>query len=335
VSPADLFILPHAIPVLLIAPGAWLTLYLLDRARTRRLMRLVGPRVKALAADLSLRHRFLRRALFSTGLLLALLAVPQPSWGEDTRATLRRGVDLLLCLDVSRSMLARDLLPSRLARARREIRELAERARGDRLGLLVFAGEARLKVPFTNDLGSFADLVDPVDPLSVRRGGTDLGAALECALGVLERESGDHKVLILISDGEDFGERGLRVAQICRQKNLSVHCMGVGSPLGSKIALEGESGEEFLRDRSGAEVVSAMDPVSLKRIAETTGGVFVDAGAEPRPLVRLYEERILPIARKAFETEERRERPNRYQWPLLGAFLLWMLELSLTDRSRR
>jgi Ca-activated chloride channel family protein len=324
---------PDGLPLLLLAPLLGLLLWTLDRARARRLARVVGPRGRALAADLSGRRRRLQRALFATALLLALLAMLEPVWGETTREVERRGVDILVCLDVSQSMLARDLSPSRLARARNEIAALAERAAGDRLGLVVFAGEARLAVPLTSDRESFRELVGLADPLSVERGGTDLGAALATALEALQGQSGEHEVVLLLTDGEDLEGRGLRAARTCQERNVTVHGVGLGSALGAKIPIAGEGGEAFLRDRSGADVVSKMDAATLRRIAEATGGNFVDAHARPSALPELYEERILPMARKSFETEERRAKENRFQWPLLAALSLWILILCLGDRK--
>jgi Ca-activated chloride channel family protein len=325
---------PDALPLLLLAPALVLLLWALDRARARRLARVVGPRAPALAADLGGSRRRLRRALFAAALLLALLAMLQPVWGETTRDVERRGVDILVCLDVSQSMLARDLAPSRLARARREISALAERAAGDRLGLVVFAGEARLAVPLTRDRESFRELVELADPLSVERGGTDLGAALVTALEALQGQSGEHEVVLLLTDGEDLEGRGRRAARTCRDKNVTVHGIGFGSALGAKIPIAGAGGEAFLRDRAGTDVVSKMDAATLRRIAEATGGDFVDAHARPNALPELYEQRILPMARKAFEREERRAKENRFQWPLLAAFSLWILILCLGDRKR-
>jgi Ca-activated chloride channel family protein len=331
----EFFAWPGALPLLALVPLLWLLLRTFDGLRSRQLVRVVGPRAQHLARDLAPGQRRLRRVLSWSGLLCALLAVMQPLWGEDVRKVEQRGVDMLVCLDVSRSMLARDLPPSRLLRARREIRALAERVRGDRMGLVAFAGEARLTVPLTQDMDSFAGLVEMADPLSVRRGGTDLGAALDKAIEALEGQTGDHEAVLLITDGEDLEQKGLRAAEKCKEKKITVHCIGFGSAQGSKITVDGQTGESFLRDRSGKEVVSAMDPTSLRKIAETTGGEFIDAGTMPLPLLELYEKRILPMARKTFEAEERREKKNRFQWPLLAAFVLWILELCLTDRKRR
>ncbi len=331
----DLFALPEAAFLLLLAPALWYLLHRLDRGRAQRLATAIGSGSDRLLAEYAPKQRQSRRRLMAIGFMAAVIAVMQPLWGIDFRKYEQRGVDILICLDVSRSMLARDLPPNRLGAAHAQIRALSEVVNGDRLGLVAFAGEAKLKVPLTKDMSSFAEMAEATDDISVDIGGTDLGAALETALAGLEGASGDHEAIMLISDGEDLGERGLRAAELCRQRNITVHCLGLGSVLGSKITLEEGGRQIFLRTDSGDEVVSALDATGLKRIAESTGGIYLDASNRESALIDLYGQRILPMARKAFEAEERSERQNRFQWPLLLAFMFWMLELRLTDRKKR
>jgi Ca-activated chloride channel family protein len=332
---ADLFLRPEALPVLLLAPLAWLGLRALDRARARRLARTLGLRVEPLTGLRRSGRRTAARSAFALAFFCALLAALGPVSGAPARDVEWRGLDLVLCLDVSRSMRARDVEPDRLARAQREVRALVDRARGDRFALVVFAGEARLVVPLTHDGTSFVRLADEVDTTSVTRGGTDLGAALERALDALERGPGEHAAIVLLTDGEDLGGRGLAAAEACRARGVAVHAVGFGTPRGSKIAVEGDDGSDFLRDRAGRDVVSALDVEGLERIAAATGGTYVDA-REPAPLVRLYERRVVPMARTARAADDtHRRRENRYQWPLLAALLLWMLALGIRDRSRR
>ncbi|MHC4953547.1 MAG: VWA domain-containing protein [Planctomycetota bacterium] len=325
---------PDAWPFLLLVPLTVLLLWGFDRARSRKLERAVGPRVTALAAERSGGRRGTRRTLFTAALTLAMIAMLQPLWGEAARVVEQRGVDIVVCLDVSRSMLARDLLPDRLGRARAEIRALAKLADGDRIGLVVFAGDARLLVPLTRDRQTFADLVERATPLSIERGGTDLGAALSAALDALPADAGEHEVVLLLTDGEDHAGRGLRAARLCAERGITVHTVGFGSELGAKIPVDVEGGEAFLRDRSGNEVVTSMSPDTLREMASVTGGGFVDAHAESNALLRVYDDRIEPMARKAFESEERRARKNRYQWPLMAAILLWLWGLCMADRRR-
>ena len=305
----SLFACPEALPLLLVGPAAWVALRAIDGWRVRRLARVVGPRVETLARDFSPGRRQTRRWLTVGALLLASVAALQPMWGEASSSVEQRGVDILICLDVSRSMLARDLAPDRLRRARAEIRGLAERARGDRIGLVAFAGEARLVAPLTQDLGSLVEILELVDPLTIEKGGTDLGSALEIALAGLRGASGDHETVLLLTDGEDLGGRGLEVARRCRERGITVHAVGFGSALGAKIPIDRGGREGYLRDRLGKEVISALDPTSLRLIAETTGGAYV-SGSRVDPLVELYERRILPMARKAFEFSGRCSSPS-------------------------
>ena len=332
---ADLLARPEGWALLLAAPLAWLGLVARDRARARRLRAIVGPRVETLASERSVPRRRLRRALFAVGLGLALLATLQPVFGAKVPEEGWRGVDVVVALDVSRSMLARDVAPDRLGLARKEIRALAGRARGDRLALVAFAGEARVLVPLTSDLASFADLADLADPTVVRRGGTDLGAALEASLGLLQAARGEERAILLLTDGEDLGGRGSAVARTLRERGLVVHTVGLGTALGGKIAVPSAGGETFLRDASGAEVVSALDATSLRAIAEATGGTYTDGTASPDALVAVYEDRILPLARSTFASAGSRRREDRYQWPLLAAFLLLVTDVALAGRRRR
>jgi von Willebrand factor type A domain len=281
--------------LLVLPPVAWLVLVRADEARARRVGRALGPRIPVKP------RRFV---LAVTGLFLAVLAVMGPAWGAAESGV--EGTDIVICLDVSRSMLARDVEPDRLSRAKSDIKALAGGAKGDRLGLVVFAGEARAMVPLTEDMTSFAELLDLADPTSVARGGTDLGSALEAALEVLGGQPG---AVLLYTDGEDLGGRGLAAARLFAERGIKVHCVGLGTELGSKIATEGG----FVRDSSGKEVVSALDSRGLAAIAEATGGTFGDRAP------------AISVARRA-AGPERRE--NRYQWFLAPAVLLWLWDLA-------
>ena len=317
------------LPLLLLAPLAAIALFVAERMRSARLLRVAGAREhRALAAA----RPWLRPALAAGGLLCALAALLQPAWGESAESVEQRGADIVVCLDVSRSMLAQDQAPSRLEAAKREIRELVEKARGDRFALVLFAGEARLAVPLTADAGTFAQLAAQADTLSVARGGTDLGAALDAAARALRGRSGDGAAVLLLTDGDDAGGRGLRAAAAFRERGVPIHCVGFGTERGAKIGVDGAA---FLRDRRGREVVSAMDTASLRRIAEASGGSFVAAAATPHALATLHDERLARLSRATFAADEGRGLTPRFQVPLMAAFLLWILHLWLAPRPTR
>lgn len=313
-----------------------------DRDRARRLATLVGRRAAALAGERSPQHDRRRVLLALAGLLLCILAWMQPRFGTGPGRVLPEGTDLCVCLDVSRSMLARDHEPSRLAFAQAAIAALAARTRGDRLALVVFAGEARLRVPLTRDTASFVELVQATDPVDVTLGGTDLGAAIDLAVLALAAGQGRgtdeplHGAVLLVTDGEDPTGSGRAAAERARRRGLSVHCAGIGSALGSKITITGADGRQvFLRDRHGNEVVSRLDAAGLRAIAAAGNGLFVDGGRTAAPLVEIYERGILPHLDPARAGDEGQGRANRFQLPLGLGIAALLLDLLLPQRRRR
>jgi len=278
-----------------------------------------------------------RRALRTTALLaLGLLAWMDPRWGDEPVQWERRGLDLIFCLDTSRSMLARDLEPNRLERARSDMRAMLPRLQGgDRVGLVVFAGEARLWVPLTHDLDAFRGLLAEVDTEVVKKGGTDLAAALRKALSIADPDHARTTVVMLLTDGEDLAGAGRQAAAELAQQGLRVHTIGYGSALGSKITVQQEQREDFLRDRSGAEVVSRLDVESLRAVATATGGEFLRAEAMVLPLVELHDKRLLPMQKRSYDAGEQVGKQARYQWVLLPLLLLLLFELAVAGGGNR
>lgn len=331
----DLFARPDLLALVALAPAAFLLLRALDAARARRLAKAVGPRVGVLAAEVGARRRAARRALFAAGLACALVAFARPVVGAPEGTVDVRGVDLVVVLDVSRSMRARDVAPDRLGRAAEEVRALAGRADGDRLALVVFAGEAVLAAPLTLDRAAVADLADLADPTDVARGGTDLGAALDRALEALAGASGDHEAIVVLTDGGGDDVRVAAAADRCAARGIAVHVVGVGTALGGKIPVEADGGEGFLRDRAGTEVVTRLEAAGLRALAARTGGVYAEAGARPGALVGVYDDVVAPLARKTLARAAALRRPSVFQGWLLLAFACFGLDLAISDRRRR
>jgi uncharacterized protein (DUF58 family) len=283
-------------------------------------------------SDLHLSRRRLRRALYAVGCLFALAALLSKRWTDQTNGPEIRSMDVLICLDVSRSMLAQDLAPTRLRAAKNSIRALTEFARSDRFALISFAGEARISIPLTHDGTSFAQLVDLAGPDSVRRGGSDLGAALRTAKTALHGRDGAGAVVLLLTDGEDLQQGALEMAEQFQTAGIRLHTIGFGSEPGSKIALNANEGQTFLRDADGLEVISKMNRSSLEQLAQLTGGQFVDASTGQDCLVRLYQRAILPMVTGGPNREAQPVILQASWWCLLSAFLTWLFALSLSDR---
>lgn len=260
----------------------------------------------------------------------------QPRWGLEADAATRRGVDLLLCLDVSRSMLARDVGPDRLARAKAEVEALMAVLGEDRIGLVLVAGEARRAAPLTRDFASFRAILQLADPQSVRQGGTDLAAALELAATLLQDAKKGGRHVLLLTDGEDRAGRAAELAEGLAQQEMHVHTLGMGTVRGGKITLTDRDGQEFfLQNDLGEEVVTRLMPESLDRIAAATGGSSLKLQEEVGVLVPWYREVLLPQLQEASIQDPDMERANRFQVPLLVAFVGAFLILSGLTRRRR
>ena len=317
-------------PWLLLLPVIWaLSFLVLDRARAAA--RRYGASATApLPAPL---WRSLRLTLL---LGLGFTCWLDPRLGDEVVTVERRGLDLIFCLDTSRSMLARDLPPTRLDRAVRDIRSvLPELEGGDRAGLVVFAGEARLWIPLTHDVDSFGGLLDEVDTEVVKTGGTDLAKALRKALELADPDDAATTVVVLLTDGEDLAGAGQQAATELKDRGLVVYTVGYGSALGSKITVARGDQEEFLRDSEGQEVVSRMDPESLRKLAAVTGGDFVRAEAMALPLVELHQKRFVPMQKRAYDAGEETGKQARYQWLLLPLVMLLLLEIAFAGGRHR
>lgn len=309
---------------LLLAGGAWLS----ARARRRR-QQLLGARATALVGRRV--HRFARAGGAAAALAAAALALLQPAWGEGDGPP--AAPDVLLCLDVSRSMAARDQAPSRLAAAQQQIERLAAGCLGTRLGLVAFAGDARLLVPLTTDAAAVAAVAATLAPGAVGRGGTDLGAAVDTALAALQRAGAAGGSIVVLSDGEDFAGAGAAAAARARAARVEVHCLGFGGEAGSKVVVAAPGGELFLQDAAGDDVVTRLEREGLVAIAAAGGGGYEHA-ADADTLSCLHAERLAPRALAAAVRAGARLPAHRYQWFLLAAIGFWMLRRWLPEWRR-
>src|SRR4029077_2286357 len=246
-------------------------------------------------------------------------ALAGPMWGFRWEKVHREGIDLVVALDTSRSMLATDVKPNRLVRAKLAVRDLVAEARGDRLALGPFAGTAFLQCPLTLDVGAFLQSLDAVEVGIIPRGGTALPAAIDTALQALEGHEGQHQAIVLITDGE--GHEGDLDAAIARAKERGVRIftVGIGTSEGELIPGEGAA---FFKDRKGQVVKSRLDEATLERIAVDTGGVYLHAAGAGLGLAELYRDHIATLEKRELESTLERRYDLRYQIPLAVAFLL-------------
>lgn len=307
-----------------------------DRRREADLAKLVHPRFRQrLMEGFSPRLRNLKRVLWLLALLLLFTAVARPQKGYEWREVKRKGIDILFAIDTSRSMLAEDLTPNRLERARLGILDFVGRLEGDRVGLIPFAGSAFALCPLTLDYDAFRESLNAIDTDLIPRQGTDLASAIKEAERLFDENGNNHRVLVLLTDGEDLQGDVIEAAKKAAEKGMAIHTIGVGGAEAAKIPLRYPNGRsDFVRDENGRIVETKLDETTLKKIAEATGALYVPLGRGAEGLNTIYQEKLRLVPKS--EQEQRMERIplERFEWPLGAAIFLLALEFFIGDRRR-
>ena len=319
---------PYALLALPLALAVLLALFYRSyRARLRLLTQFAAARLlPALMASYSPNLRRLKHGLIIFGVLLVVFALARPQWGYDWQEQRAKGVDVIFVIDTSKSMLTQDIPPDRLERAKLAIMDLVEKMPGNRVGLVAFAGQAFLQCPLTLDYDAFRQTLDAVDTTTISRGGTNIAAGLDEAAAALEN-SGNHKVVVLLSDGEDLEGQGVDTAKSLGAENVTVFTVGVGTPQGDIIPLPAKDGQvDFVRDDRGQIVKSHLDAATLTAIAQATGGFYQPLGATGEGLVKVYEAGIKPLPQEQVASRLQRVAIERFQWPLALGLLLLAIE---------
>jgi Ca-activated chloride channel family protein len=264
-----------------------------------------------------------------------VLALMQPQWGQEWQEVQRQGRDLMIVLDVSRSMLAEDVVPNRLARAKSDIKDLVQvlqKEGGHRLGLVVFAGQASLQCPLTLDYGFFLQQLNQVGPHTVTRGGTLIGDAIRKALSAFGPLANNYKDIILITDGEDHDSFPLEAAKAAAAEQVSIYTIGVGDAVsGTRVPVPGATGPRTYVQYQGHEVLSRMQSDLLLEMARLTGGAYVPAGTRAIELDHIYTEKIAPKARRQTAMTRRERFIHRYQWFVLAGVLLLGIDMLVRE----
>ena len=328
---------PQFLHVLWAVPVLGLLLYGLMRRREQRLRAIMDEQVLyALLPPRRRKRRAWQQALWLAALTLCVLALARPQWGEKWIEVRHMGLDIIVVLDTSHSMRAEDIRPNRLERAKFGVRDLVGRLRGDRIGLIPFAGDSYLYCPLTAEYGAFLMMLDDIHPGIVQRGGTAIEQALRKAVQSFDDHVMADRVVVLITDGEDHEGNPLAVIDEMRQRNIRLFAVGVGSPEGDLIPMTDEQGRiTFLRDREGNIVRTALQEEVLERLATRTGGMYVRATPGDFGLERIYEQGIAPLQRDPLETEMIRAYEDRFSWLLGAALVLLIVEAVITDGTRR
>jgi len=277
--------------------------------------------------------RFLKGLFLLASLGLMIFALAGPRWGSHYQEVSQKGVDIMVLVDVSGSMLVEDIEPNRLERARREILDFLRIVEGDRVGLIAFAGAAFVQCPLTLDYAALQMFLSALEPDLIPVAGTDLGAALESAVASFDFKSETDKVILLITDGEDNEKKGLEAAKKAAEKGIKLFVFGIGEPSGGPIpAGDGKGG--FKKDAAGKLVLSKLDEDSLRQIASVTGGTYVRSVAGDLDLDVLYFEGIKSRTEaQTLKSGKIKVYEERFMLFVLAAFLFLLLEGLIAERK--
>ena len=295
-----------------------------------------APLVARLTAAVSPRRRRWKAALVALGVALVALALAGPRYGTKLREVQREGVDLVIALDVSLSMQAEDVAPSRLDRAKNEIKGLLSELRGDRVGLVLFAGDAFIQCPLTIDYSAVRLFLDVAEPSLIPTPGTDFSAAMRTAVeafdvhGAMPDER--TRVLLIVSDGENHVPEAEAVVERARRAGVTIFTAGVGETEGAPIPVRQGARVAYKKDREGRVVTTRLEEDVLRSLAKN--GAYYRVARTSSSLPDLVDD-LGRLERTAFGAETFEEHEEKYQWPLALALLLLASERLLDYRRRR
>jgi len=308
-----------------------------ERRATLRLREFVSERLLPnLARTVDRPRRSVRFALVVLGLALAITALAQPRWGYTYEDAKRKGLDLILAVDTSRSMLSNDVLPNRLQRMKLAAQDLISELQGDRVGLVAFAGRAFLQAPLTIDYDAAVEAINDLDTNTIPEGGTNISDAINLAVRTFGKSAIGNRAVIIFTDGEELSGDAVKAAKVAADAGVRIFTVGVGTPEGSLIPIgNGEGGgAAFVKDSKGQVVKSKLDEKRLKEIAESTGGFYVHLEDGPRTMKQLFAEGLAKMQAGDIDARLSRRPIERYRWPL-GATMFFLTAFFLMRERKR
>lgn len=325
----DYLYLLAAIPVLLVL------LLFVQRQRMKARRQFAANELFLRLADAhSGRKVWVKFSVFLFAYAMLVVALANPQIGTRMEDVKQEGVDIFIALDVSKSMLAEDIKPNRLEKAKYEISNLIDRLAGDRIGMIVFSGEAYTQFPLTIDYAAAGLLLDVVDVESVPNPGTAIGSAIQQSMKSFNYDEPSSKVLVIMTDGENNSGDAVEQAKIAAEKGVRIYTIGLGSGSGAPIPVYNASGQQvdFKRDRSGNIVLTKLDEYSLQEIATIGKGKYYRATNAQDELDAIYKD-INTLEKRGYGAKQFTEFDDKFQYFLFTALLALVAEVILSDRK--
>ncbi|MBI4945423.1 MAG: VWA domain-containing protein [Bacteroidetes bacterium] len=318
------------IPVLIL-------LFVLTRVWRKRVLKKLGDMeiLSQMMPSVSSVKPTLRFILFLLAITFLIFGLVNPQIGSKLEEIKREGSDIIICLDVSNSMKAEDFKPNRLVKAKQAIEKLIDKLNNDRIGIIVFAGEAYVQLPITTDYAAAKLFLENVDCDAVPIQGTVISSAIEIAERSFGTEEGKNKAIVIISDGESHDDDAIAAARTATEKNIVIHTIGIGSPDGVPIPVYKNNVQlGFRKDKEGNAVVTKLNEGALEEIASAGNGVYVRATQGEIGLIAL-QERINKMEKKTFDAKVYTDYEDRFQIFIGVALFFLLIESFLTERKSK
>jgi Ca-activated chloride channel homolog len=291
--------------------------------------------ILSMMPDVSVTKQTVKFVFYSIALFFLILGIANLQTGSKMQEVKREGADIMICLDVSNSMLAEDLKPNRLERAKLAIEKMIDKLEGDRLGIIVFAGEAYTQLPITTDYGSAKMFLNAISPNMVPTQGTEIATAIDKAMESFGTDLGKNKAIVIITDGENHEEEAIKKAEEAAKKDVTIHTIGIGSDAGVPIPVYHNgvlSG--YKKDKEGNTVVTKLNEKLLQDIAGAANGVYVKASNADVGLSAVLD-KIAELDKKQIESKRYTDYEDQFQW-FMGASLVFLLiEFLIGERISR
>ena len=321
---------------LLLLPPVMLALFIINRFRVRRSIRKIGDKklVNDLLPEYSTSRPIIKFILMTLVMIFGVIMLARPQFGSKIEDVKKQGVEVVIALDISNSMLAQDLQPDRLTRAKQAISRLVDNLENDRIGLIVFAGGAYTQIPVTTDYVSAKMFLSAITPAMAPRQGTSVGAAIE--LGIRSFTPGDDKskAMIIITDGENHDDDPVAAAREAAKAGIAIHVVGIGTDRGAPIPVIVNGRRDFLKDADGNTVITRLNEEILTQIAIETNGSYVSASNSNIGLDEIFRE-IKKMDKQEFEGAVYTEYNDQFQIFAAIALLLLIVEFIVMDRKNR
>jgi Ca-activated chloride channel homolog len=320
----------------LLIPVFIIVYWFMNRWRKNALKSYGDPKViEQLFPSVSKTKRTSKFILFNVAFLLLIIGIANPQVGTKLEEVKHNGADLMICIDVSNSMRAEDLLPSRLEKAKLAVSKLIDKLNGDRIGVIVFAGEAYVQLPITTDYAAAKLFLENINTDMVSSQGTAIGAAIDMAVESFGKDEGKNKAIFIMTDGENHEDDAVTSAKAATEKGIFVHTIGMGSPDGSPIPLyRGSVNAGFRKDKEGNTVITKLNELMLQEIAAAGNGVYVRASNADVGLNNLLNA-IEKLEKKEYESKLYGDFEDRFQWFIAPALLLLLIELLISERKNK